>query len=85
MTALENLVTQYYDADGSKKSHIAQQVIAEIRDVRRRFRNFTTLAERPIAIGGNVRGREQRLDVASIATEISATNFYGKTFTIDHQ
>ncbi|HXG37892.1 MAG TPA: DUF4384 domain-containing protein [Bacteroidota bacterium] len=85
LTALENLVTQYYDADDLKKSPIAQQVIAEIRDVRRRFRNFTTLAERPIAIGGNVRGREQRPDVASIATEISATNFYGKTFTIDHQ
>lgn len=85
LTALENLVTQYYDADDRKKPQIAQQVVAEIREVRRRFRNFTTLAERPIAIGGNVRGKEQRPDVASIATEISATNFYGKTFTIDHQ
>jgi hypothetical protein len=85
LTVLENLVTQYYDADDSKKPQVAQQVISEIRDARRRFRNFTTLAERPIAIGGNVRGREQRPDVASIATEISATNFYGKTFTIDHQ
>lgn len=85
LTALENTIAQYYDADDTKKPSVAQQVIAEMRDVRRRFRNFTTLAERPIVIGGNVCGREQRPDVASVAIEMSASNFYGKTFAIDHQ
>jgi hypothetical protein len=85
LTDVEKLVTRYYDADEMKKPAVVQQVLAEVRNLHRRFRTFTTLAERPIAIGGSVRGREQQPDVASIATEISAMNFYAKTFTIDHQ
>lgn len=88
---LESFVSLYNEADAAKKTSLAQQILTEIRDVRKRYRTFTTLAEKPIAIGGNVRGTAKgsesarRPDVATIATEISATNFYGKTFTIDHQ
>jgi hypothetical protein len=87
---LEVLLSKYNDADGSKKPAAAKDILAEIRNVRKSFKTFTTLAERPISIGGNVRGLGKEPtgglpDVSQIATEISANNFYGKTFTIDHK
>ena len=88
---LESLVSQYSEANPSKKAGLAQQILTEIRDVRKHYRTFATLAEKPIAIGGNVRGVEKsfesmrRPDVSTITSEISANNFFGKTLTIDHQ
>lgn len=87
---LEALLSKYKDADESKKPAVAKDIVAEIRSVRKHYKTFTTLAERPISIGGNVRGLGKVPgggfpDVAQIATEISANNFYGKTFTIDHK
>ncbi|MBI3005455.1 MAG: DUF4384 domain-containing protein [Ignavibacteriales bacterium] len=87
---LEALLANYASADDSKKPPIAEQIIAEIRTVRKKFRTFTTLAEKPITIGGNVRSLEKaeevkRPDVSTIAVQVSANNFYSKTFTIDHQ
>lgn len=87
---LEALVGNYASAKTDEKAEFGKKIVAEIRDVRRKFRNFATLAERPVTIGGNIRGVEgaeasNRPDVASIVTEISANNFYGKTFTIEHK
>jgi hypothetical protein len=87
---LEVLLSKYKDADASKKPTIAKDIVAEIRNVRKHYKTFTTLAERPISIGGNVRGMGKEPgsgipDVAQVATEISANNFYSKTFTIDHK
>ena len=87
---LEVLIGNYKSADESKKLALADQILGEIRTVKRKFRTFTTLAERPVTIGGNIRGMEKaeeakRPDVSTIATEITANNFYSKTFTIDHQ
>jgi hypothetical protein len=87
---LEALLGQYKDAGASGKPSVGKEIIAEIRNVRKHYKTFTTFAERPISIGGNVRSltkdeAARRPDVAQIATEISANNFYGKTFTIDHK
>lgn len=87
---LEALVAKYNDAQASKKPEISKSIVAEIRNVRRYYKTFTTIAERPISIGGNVRGMTKEAsssfpDVARIATEITAKNFYGKTVTIDHK
>lgn len=87
---LEDLLGQYAKADEQKKVELAELIISEIKNVRKRYKTFTTLAERPISIGGNIRGADKveearRPDVAIIAKEISANNFYGRTFTIDHQ
>jgi hypothetical protein len=87
---LESLIGNYLSADESKKQELAQNIISEIRSVRKRYKSFATLAEKPITIGGNVRGMEKaeemkRPDVSTIATHITATNFYGKTFSIEHQ
>jgi len=87
---LEALIGNYNSAKKDDKASVADQVLTEIRSVKRKFRTFTTLAERPVTIGGNIRGvdkaeQAKRPDVTTIATEIKANNFYSKTFTIDHQ
>jgi Domain of unknown function (DUF4384) len=87
---LEVKIGNYLSADTSKRQSMAGDVVAEIRNVRKHFSTFSTLAEKPVSIGGNIRGTEKvegarRPDVAAIATHISANNFYSKTITIDHQ
>jgi hypothetical protein len=91
LTGLENLIAAYAKADSSKKAEAASRVIDEIKETKKHFRTFVTLAERPISIAGNVRGETtkaidpDRIDVATLATEISASNFFSKTITIDHK
>ncbi len=90
LTKLESLVADYMVAKGTKKMDMAKDVVAEIRSEKKRHKSFATLAERPINIGGNVRGTlgergGQLPDVADISSEISAQNFYSKTVTIEHQ
>jgi hypothetical protein len=91
LTDLEGLVESYHGSDAADKPVIGKQIASEIRNVKRRFRNFATLAEKPVTIGGNIRGvgetevKGRRPDVATIATLISAKNFYARTVTIDHR
>ena len=80
------------DPDKSARAvkKLAKQLLAEIRKIKRKHRKLATPAERPIAIGGNIRGvvkDEQSAfpDIDPIASEVSASNFYSKTFTIDHK
>ena len=87
---LEVKINNYLSADTSKKQTLASDVVSEIRNVRKHYSTFSTLAEKPVTIGGNIRGMEEvkeslRPDVANIALHISANNFYSKTITIDHQ
>ena len=87
---LEVLIGNYLSADAAKKPELAKGIAGEIRSVRKRYKSFATLAEKPITIGGNVRGMGEtvevkRPDVTSIASQISANNFYSKIITIDHQ
>ncbi len=91
LTDLERLVSSYQQSPAAKRPTLSKQIASEIRNVKRRFRSFATLAEKPVTIGGNIRGvgesddMTKRPDVANIATLISASNFYAKTFTIDHR
>lgn len=91
LSTVENLWTQYESADPAHKLEIAKMILAEIREIKRRNRELASASvERPVAIGGNIRGVKQpeKLDLndlSTIADEISATGFYGKAFTIEHQ
>ncbi len=87
---LEVKLGNYFSADTAKKQAMASDIVSEIRSVRKHYSTFSTLAEKPVTIGGNIRGIEEvkeshRPDVADIATHISANNFYSKTITIDHK
>jgi hypothetical protein len=87
---LEVKLGNYFSADTSKKQSMAGDIVSEIRNVRKHYSTFSTIAEKPVSIGGNIRGTEKvegarRPDVVILATQISAKNFYSKTITIDHQ
>jgi len=90
LTDLENTWHKYLAAPTAKKGDAGAVVVTAIKDVKKRFRTFQTLAERPISIAGNVRGTKgavdpNKIDVATMAGEVSANNFYSKTITIDHK
>jgi len=87
---LEALINQYESADKGKKSGLGAKIISEIRSLRKRYLKFKTYAEKPVSIIGNLRGAEQTesvnsKDIADYAVEISTTNFFSRTYTIDHQ
>ena len=74
----------------SQKRKRGQQLLAELEKTKRTHRRLTAAAERPVRLGGSVRGIKKekteaihRLD--DIAVEISAYDFYSRTFTIDHR
>lgn len=90
LTQLETLYKKYNSASGTEKQGLGKELLTKIRKIKRKHRKFATFAERPIAIGGNVRGmvKDEKAafpDIDPIASEVSAANFYSKTFTIDHQ
>jgi len=87
---LERLFGKCTTADPDRKPELAKQILTEIRKIKRRYRKLTTFAERPVPIGGSVRAITEgekafRPDIATIAVEISANDFFSRAFTIDHQ
>jgi hypothetical protein len=85
---LEKTYMQYESTAGPAKAEAANAVIDRIRTLRRE--HMTTPAERPVPIGGAVRGIDQapesgKFDIASFADEVLSTGFVARTFTIEHQ
>lgn len=91
LTDLEQQMNNYLAANKEQQKELGTAVIAGIKEIKKRYRSYATLAERPISIAGNVRGTKkeelniEKFDVANLATEISANNFYSKTITIEHK
>jgi len=87
---LDSLFGQHESAQPTQKEEPKQKILAEIKNLRWQHRNFKKHAERPVSIIGIRRSvgkvdKPENLDVADLAIEISALNFYSRTFTIDHQ
>ena len=83
LTDLESLLNAYAVAESSEKSDLGERIRQHIRKLKRQHRKVVARPERPVSIGGNVRG--EAFDIASLAVEIRSTDFYSKTFTIDHK
>jgi hypothetical protein len=81
LSELETLLHTYATAAPAEQPQLAANILTEIREVKKRYRQFATLAERPVPIAGNMRGP----DITDLAVEITANNFYSKTFTIEHR
>ncbi len=84
--ALEDLKVQ----DEQSCEQRSQQVIQQINNLRKQNRKFTSIAEKPIGIAGNVRsiGNEKeidRIDLSQYATEVEGNGFYIRTIVIDHR
>ena len=87
---LEALINKYETADPAKKPELAKKALKEIRMLIRENRKFKSFAEKPVSIMGHLRGSEKvevtgTPDVTNLAVEISGSNFYSRTFTIDHK
>ncbi len=70
------------------KKERAAQIIKIIRKIKKQNKKFTTTAERPVPIGGNIRSLHRKKnntpDINPIAAQVSAASFYSRTFTIEH-
>lgn len=87
---LERLIAEMQRSEGTRRMELAKLVLAEIRNLKKRNRELAVPAERPVHIGGAVRGMEKSAaggypDVSVLAQEIAANGFYARTFSIDHQ
>jgi hypothetical protein len=65
------------------KKNARTEVINELMSLRKQHATVDWV-ERPVTIGGQVRG-SKRPDIASMATEISAKTFFSRVFIIDHR
>jgi len=82
---LENLLNEYQSSDSKARANLTNEIISEIKRLRKKHKKCQSAAERPISIAGTVRGNGSNHDVASTAVEISASQFYSRTFTIEHR
>jgi hypothetical protein len=87
---LENLFGSYNSAEDFKKPEYIENIIHEIRQLRKRHKKFTTEAERPVASIGPIRAhffseKDELPDLDKLAVQINAESFFAKTFTIDHK
>jgi hypothetical protein len=87
---LETLYGKYQSVDEVDKQVVAKKFITKIHKIRKQHHEFATTAERPIAIGGNIRGMvkdnlEAFPDLDPIASEVSTPKLYYKIFTIEHK
>ena len=67
-----------------------QAVLDEISRLNKQHRSLAAPAEKPVRIAGKFRapsktGSAALPDITPFAREITAKDFYGKTFTIDHR
>jgi len=90
LVELEALFEKHKSEGAIGKQKRAKQILTQIHKIKRQYRKLTTDAERPVSIGGSVRGSKKvkeidHPDFDAMAMEVSANNFYSRTFTIDHQ
>jgi Domain of unknown function (DUF4384) len=74
---LEKLLDTYATAKPAEQPQVASTLLAELRNLIKQHRS-SVQPGRPVPIAGNMRRGVEGL-------EISASNFYSKTFTIEHR
>ncbi|MGQ0794119.1 MAG: DUF4384 domain-containing protein [Deltaproteobacteria bacterium] len=79
---LETLTEKYLAATKTAKESAAADLIAEIRDLKRRNSKFAAEPQKPVQIAGSFRGDA---DIEKLATRTSAKGFYSKTIRIEHK
>jgi hypothetical protein len=65
-------------------------ILDEIKGLRQKHRQLSAPAEKPVRIGGSVRGQQPSgspdvPDITPLAAEVTAPGFYSRTFSIDHR
>lgn len=89
LASIERLYSDYSTASSSQKKATAKRLLKSIREKLKAHLTLGVSAERALNIGGRVRGLAKSTrsgpSIESIAKEICATDFYCKTYTIDHK
>jgi hypothetical protein len=90
LTELEGLIEDYQSAEPPKKQKLARSILDEIRKVKRKHSKFKTIAERPVAIVGRIRGgreadMERTTEISHHAIEVAAHMFHSRTYIIEHK
>lgn len=67
-----------------------ESILDEIKRLRQQYKQLTAPAEKPVRIGGSVRGQKPPAppvfpDITPLAAEVTAPGFYTRTFSIDHR
>jgi Domain of unknown function (DUF4384) len=81
LSDLEALLEASAAASPAQRSQLTARILAEVR-APRQVRPSPTPGERPVRIGGSVRGGIRGKDFTDFAVEIRALHFYSKTFTL---
>jgi len=92
LNGLESLLMDYNRSDASEKVEIGKKIIHKVQQFNQKSAKLTAAAERPVKIGGTVRGGVGRdcpgnsipLDTFD-SLMVSANDFYIKVITIDHK
>jgi Domain of unknown function (DUF4384) len=89
---LETLLLDYSNSNTTTKKALGQKITKKIETFRKKTGNLTASAERPVKIGGTVRGgihQDNQDNKPSHNTfdslMVSANDFYIKVITIDHK
>jgi hypothetical protein len=81
LTKLEKLTRNYVETD-KEKDLAMQEVLDEIKGIKRTVA-LGTPQESPIPFGGRIRSLE--IDIANLAVEVKAKDFYSKTIILKHE
>jgi len=65
-------------------------ILDEIKRLRQKHKQLSAPAEKPVRIGGSLRGQQPSSspvvpDITSLAAEVTAPGFYSRTFSIEHR
>jgi hypothetical protein len=77
-------------ADKGDAQSSAEAILEEIKQLKQKHKQLSAPAEKPVRIGGSVRG-DQRPgaatvpDITSLAVEVTAPGFFTRTFSIEHR
>jgi len=88
---LEELCARYTSLkDKAEAQSSTDAILDEIKRLRQKHKQLSAPAEKPVRIGGSLRGEQPSSspvvpDITPLAAEVTAPGFYSRTFTIDHK
>jgi hypothetical protein len=88
---LEELCARYTALkDKAEAQSSTDAILDEIKRLRQKHRQLSVPAEKPVRIGGSVRGQQPSSspavpDITPLAADVTAPGFYSRTFSIDHR
>lgn len=89
LVELEKLLVSYENAPAAEQVEAAKEIRKHIIELRKEKRKLATVADRPVEIGGNIRSVDNAQlmsqDISLLAMDISGSDFFARTFTIEHQ